>query len=206
MKPVWCSTEKPQMVPIPTEVKIHTTCNKVYFRDVITEHTMTELCKELHRVDDELFCISRDYSIPPIPIYLFITTDGGEFYAVLRAIDCISQLTSSVYTIVDGFVASAGTLLSIVGKKRFIQPSGYMLIHQLRSNVWGKMKDIEDEVENLKKIMTYIKKLYCKKTHISEEQLEKMLKGECTLDAEECIKNGLVDTIYTTSSSKKRCK
>jgi len=204
MKHVWSSSNEKQTTP--TEVKMHTTCNKIYFRDAITEHTMSELCKELIRVDDELFSISRDYTIPPMPIYLFITTDGGEVYAVLRAIDCISQLTSSVYTIIDGFVASAGTLLSIVGKKRFIQPSGYMLIHQLRSNVWGKMKDIEDEVENLKKIMDYIKNLYSKKTRISPEQLEKMLKSESILDASECIKNGLVDAIYTTSSSKKRCK
>jgi ATP-dependent Clp protease protease subunit len=111
-----------------------------------------------------------------------------------------------VYTIVDGLVASAGTLLSIVGKKRFIQPSGYMLIHQLRSNVWGKMKDIEDEVENLKKLMMYIVKLYSKKTNISSEQLEKMLKNECILEADECIKNGLVDKIYTTSNNKKSCR
>ena len=206
MKPVWCSNIGKLPEPIVTEVKLHTNYNKVYFRDVINEHTMSELCKELNRVDEELFYMSKDYSLPTIPIYLFITTDGGEVYAVLRAIDCISQLTSPVYTIVDGLVASAGTLLSIVGKKRFIQPSGYMLIHQLRSNVWGKMKDIEDEVENLKKLMMYIVKLYSKKTNISSEQLEKMLKNECILEADECIKNGLVDKIYTTSNNKKSCR
>lgn len=204
MKYVWCSNvEKPSH---DTEVKLYTTHNKIYFRDIINEHTMSELCKELNRVDDELFCISKDYKIPSIPIYLFITTDGGEVYAVLRTIDCISQLSSSVYTIVDGLVASAGTLLSIAGKKRFIQPSGYMLIHQLRSNLWGKMNDIEDEVENLKKLMKYIVKLYNKKTHISQEQLEKLLKSECTMDAEECIKNGLVDDIYKTMNNKKRSR
>jgi ATP-dependent protease ClpP protease subunit len=206
MKPVWCSNVEKLPISVVNEVKLHTNYNKVYFRDVINEHTMSELCKELNRVDEELFYMSKDYSLPTIPIYLFITTDGGEVYAVLRAIDCISQLTSPVYTIVDGLVASAGTLLSIVGKKRFIQPSGYMLIHQLRSNVWGKMKDIEDEVENLKKLMIYIVKLYSKKTNISSEQLEKMLKNECILEADECIKNGLVDKIYTTSNNKKSCR
>lgn len=205
MKHVWCSNVEKQP-PVVNEVKIYTTYNKVYFRDIINEHTMSELCKELNRVDDELFCISKDYTVSTIPIYLFITTDGGEVYAVLRAIDCISQLSSSVYTIVDGLVASAGTLLSIAGKKRFIQPSGYMLIHQLRSNLWGKMKDIEDEVENLKKLMTYIVKLYNNKTNISPEQLEKLLKSECTMDAEECIKNGLVDDIYRAVTSKKRSR
>lgn len=206
MKPVWCSNIGKLPEPIVTEVKLYTNYNKVYFRDVINEHTMSELCKELNRVDEELFYMSKDFSVPTIPIYLFITTEGGEVYAVLRAIDCIKQLTSPVYTIIDGLVASAGTLLSIVGKKRFIQPSGYMLIHQLRSNVWGKMKDIEDEVENLKKLMIYIVNLYSKKTNISSDQLEKMLKSECILDAEECIKNGLVDEIYTTGSNKKRCR
>lgn len=109
---------------------------------------MSDLCKEMIQLDNSLNYIAKDYSIPTIPIFLFITTDGGEFYAVLRAIDCISQLSSPVYTVVDGFVASTGTLLSIVGKNVLYNR---VLIHQLRSSVWGKMKDIEDEVENLKK-------------------------------------------------------
>jgi ATP-dependent Clp protease protease subunit len=203
MKPVWCSNDEKTTTPV-KEVKIYTNYNKVYFRDDINEHTISELCKELNNVDDQLFSISKAYSVPSIPIYLFITTDGGEIYAVLRAIDCISHLSSHVYTVIDGLVASAGTLLSIVGKKRFIQPSGYMLIHQLRSNVWGKMKDIEDEVENLKKLMTYIVKLYDKNTNIPSDQLDKILKSECILDADECIKNGLVDEIYSPLKNKKR--
>jgi ATP-dependent Clp protease protease subunit len=160
-------------------------------------------------MDEELYSMSNDYSIPLVPIYLFITTNGGELYAVLRAIDCISQLNTDVYTVIDGLVSSAGTLLSIVGKKRFIQPSGHMLIHQLRSSFWGKMRDIEDEVDNLKKLTSYIIQLYTKKTKITQEDLEKILKCECILNAEECMKNGLVDEIYTVSSSsrsKKRCR
>lgn len=56
--------------------------------------------------------------------------------------------------------------------------------------------------------MIYIVKLYKKHTTIDTEQLEKMLKSECILDAEECIQNGLVDKIYTESSgrNKKRCR
>lgn len=206
MRPVWCSTEP--VVSGSSESKIYSINNRVYFRDMITENSITQLCKELISMDDTLYSMVKEYSIPPIPIYLFITTDGGEFYAVARAIDCISQLSADVYTVIDGFVASAGTLLSIIGKKRFIQPSAYMLIHQIRSSIWGKMRDIEDEVDNLKKITTYIIKMYTKKTNITEEELVKILKCECIWDAEECIKHGMVDAIYQVSSvkSKKRRK
>lgn len=40
MKPVWCSNVEKPPVPVVNEVKIYTIYNKVYFRDVINEHTM----------------------------------------------------------------------------------------------------------------------------------------------------------------------
>ena len=214
MSVIWCSNKSHTTNNITddvtsTEIKLLCNNNKIYFRDSITERSMSELCKELRTMDENLCSMSKAYSIKEIPIYLFITSDGGELYAVLRAIDCISQLTSSVYTVVDGFVSSAGTLLSIVGKRRFMQPSSYMLIHQLRSSVSGKMNDMEDEVNNLKKLTGYIINLYEKKSNIKEDELLQILESECIWNADECIQKGLVDFIYNPSylaKSKKRCK
>ena len=39
----------------------------------------------------------------------------------------------SIYTVIEGYTASAGTLISVYGRKRFIRKNTYMLIHQLSS-------------------------------------------------------------------------
>ena len=72
------------------------------------------------------------------PIKLYITSNGGYVYQVFSIIDTIKSLVVPVHTICKGFVASAGTLLSLAGEKRFITKNSYMLIHELRAGTWGK--------------------------------------------------------------------
>lgn len=63
---------------------------------------------------------------------------GGTILAAYTAVDTIKNSRVDIHSIVEGYVASAGTLLSVVCSKRYIQPIGYMLIHQLTSYISGK--------------------------------------------------------------------
>jgi ATP-dependent protease ClpP protease subunit len=145
---------------------IYSNFNHIYFNNDITSDTAFELNKELRKVQTQIKTISASLNLEPQPIYLHLTTNGGDIYSALSIIDCIESLTIPLYTVIDGFVASAGTLISIIGKKRYMTANSYMLIHQLRSGYWGKMSDIEDEVSNLKKLMKHISKFYLNKTKI----------------------------------------
>lgn len=49
----------------------------------------------------------------------------------------MSELTIPIYTVIDGYVASVGTLISVCGNKIYIGKNAYMLIRELRSGVWG---------------------------------------------------------------------
>jgi ATP-dependent Clp endopeptidase proteolytic subunit ClpP len=172
---------------------VHTFNNRIYFNDNITSESVSLLNKELRHMEEKMILIGTTFKIEPPPIYLYLTTDGGEIYSAMSVIDCITSSKVPVYTVVDGFVASAGTLISIAGKKRFILPNAYMLIHELRSGVWGKMSDITEEYVNLKKLMDHLMELYVSKTKISKKQLEKLLTKDSIWNAEECLKRGLVD-------------
>ena len=72
-----------------------------------------------------------DIKIEPKPITLYITSNGGYVYQVFSTIDTIRGMKIPVNTVCKGFVASAGTLLSLAGKKRLITESSYMLIHEI---------------------------------------------------------------------------
>ena len=177
---------------------ITTSTNHIYFNDDITYESAFALNKELRHLENKLRHDAINYgtSVDNVPIYLHITTNGGSIYAAFSIIDCIQGLRVPVYTVCDGFVASAGTLISVSGKKRFIQPNAYMLLHQLSSSVWGKMAEIEDEFDNLKKLMEHLVTHYVKRTKINRKTLEKLLKKDVIWNVEECIKQGVVDEIY----------
>lgn len=191
----------PFMLPKSSNTNVHSVHNRIYFNDDITQDSISALNRELRTMDDKLSVLALTYQMDPPPIYLYLTTDGGEIYAAMSAIDCIKQLRCPVYTVVDGFVASAGTLLSLAGKKRFIQPNGYMLIHELRSGMWGKMTSLTEEYDNLKKIMNHLIQFYTEHTKLKEKQLEKLLIKDSIWNATECIQKGVADAVYQPPST-----
>lgn len=185
----------PFMLPKISNTNIHSTHNCIYFNDDITNESMTALNRELRSLDDKMAVFSITYRMEPPPIYLYITSNGGDIHAVMSAVDCISQLRSPVYTVVDGFVASAGTILSVAGHKRYILPNAYMLIHELRSGMWGKMNEITEAYDNLKKVMEHLIQFYVERTPFKAKQLEKLLKKDTIWNAQECLEKGLVDEL-----------
>ena len=72
-----------------------------------------------------------------------------------------------------------------------------MLIHQLSSECWGKMSEIEDEYLNLKSIMEKLRRHYRTHTKIPEKELRKLLKHDLWLDADKCIQYGLATKLWT---------
>lgn len=177
---------------------VYTHFNHVYFNDDITYESMFALCKELRQVEHKLKTTALSLNTDPQPIYLHITTHGGCIHAAFSAVDCMEQLSVPVYTVADGFVASAGTLLTLAGEKRYITSNAYMLIHELRSGVWGKMTSIDEEYLNLKKVMDHITKFYMDKTSISKKALEKILTKDIIWNTQECLDKGLVEEVYLT--------
>lgn len=128
------------------------------------------------------------------PIYLHINSYGGGVYAALTAIDVIQSSKIPIYTIVEGTAASAATIMSVVGRKRYIRPNAHMLIHQIRSWVTGKMNEIEDEYTNLTNLTKKIKNIYIKNTNLKD--LDNLLSHDLWWDADKCLEVGLVDKLY----------
>jgi ATP-dependent Clp protease protease subunit len=178
-----------------SNINCHTIDNNIYFNDDITMETITILNKELRNLQNKLLIQSIKFGIEPSPIKLHITTYGGSIHAAFSAIACIKSIKVPVHTICDGYVASAGTLISVCSSKRFIHRHSNMLIHELRSSLWGKFSDIEEEFGNLKKMMNKIKDIYLEHSKLKKKNLDDILKKDQDFDADECLKYGLVDEI-----------
>jgi ATP-dependent protease ClpP protease subunit len=70
-----------------------------------------------------------------------------------------------------------------------------MLIHQLRSAMWGKFEELKDDFENCKTLMTHLKKIYIENTNLKDEELDEILKKDISWSAQICLEKGLVHQI-----------
>jgi ATP-dependent Clp endopeptidase proteolytic subunit ClpP len=170
--------------------------NHIYFHAEVDRDNIFELIEHIRKCELENIITALKLNLEEIPIYLHISSFGGSVFDALTAIDVIQSCKVPVYTIIEGATASAGTLMSVVGKKRYMRPNAYMLIHQLSSGFWGKMSEIEDDFQNNKILMDKIMDIYKEHADIPKKQLGEVLKHDLWWDTEKCQKYGLVDEIW----------
>ena len=178
------------------EIKIYRELNHIYFYSEIDRNTISKLNILLREAEEYCIITALKLRIDLVPIYLHIYSNGGYIHAAFSTIDVINSSKVPVYSIIEGATASAGTLISIVCKKRYIRPTAYMLIHQLTSEIWGKMDAIIDEYKNLSQLMKRITDIYTSYSSLTPKKLDKLLKHDLWLDAKKSIKYGLVDEMY----------
>jgi ATP-dependent Clp endopeptidase proteolytic subunit ClpP len=170
--------------------------NKILFYADIDEGSVLELNRVLLEMDIKLQSVGLafDGAYEPV-IHLHLNTFGGSIFAAFSTVDTIRRMKSKVYTYIDGSVASAGTLISAIGSKRYMGQHAHLLIHQLSSGVYGKFSEMEDEIFNCANLMRLLKDFYKKNTKLPMKKLDELLKRDIWLNAEECLQYGIVDEI-----------
>jgi len=183
------------------ESEIYRENNHVYFYSEINRKKIQTLVKLLKEAEEYCIITSHKLSVGTIPIFLHISSLGGYIYSALIAVDVIQNCSIPVHSIVEGSVASAATLISIVCKKRYMLPNSHMMIHQLSSEMFGKMNELTDEYTNLTDTMNLLKTMYMKYAGFSKKKLEKLLSHDLMLNSKKAMKYKLVDELYVNSKS-----
>lgn len=179
----------------------------VYFCTAVNARSINLLNKLLREAAEEALAAVQDVkkalptsvakcTVRPKEITLHISSWGGGVHAAMAGVDTIKNLKVPVHTVILGYAASAGTLLSVCGAKRFIHRNAIGLVHELRSTTgWGKMSSLRDEMGNFERMSNHLIRYYVEHTKLTEEELRKMMSRDCEWDAEDCLKHGLVDEI-----------
>ena len=173
--------------------------NHIWFNANVTNDSIQSLIHVIHIKNKELNKIKNkftNFDITPKPIFLHINSYGGDLFESMAGIDSIINSDIPIHTIVEGTAASAGTLLAMVGERRYITRHSYMLIHQLSGGMWGTMAELEDDHNNNKQLMERLYKLYTEYSNLTKSKLKKILKKDIWWDADKCIEVGIVDGIY----------
>tara|TARA_B100001093_G_C26846489_1_gene1023029 strand:- start:2612 stop:3172 length:561 start_codon:yes stop_codon:yes gene_type:complete len=161
--------------------------NKIYYSGPINDQT-------IFAITTGIITLQQEPSITNIDLH--IQSGGGALLPTLNLVDIIKNSDIPINTYVDGYAASAASLISVVGAQRFINKHGVILIHQLKMGVeYGKFSDIKDQTENANTLMQIIKDIYLENTNLSLEKLEYLLDHDYWLNATTLKKYGLVDII-----------
>jgi len=169
--------------------------NRIYFYCPIGDYEALEMNRLLRRLDVEMKYLSDRLSCKPVPIHLHIHSPGGSLFAGLSIVDSIKSCKTEVFTYIDGSAASAATLISISGKKRFMTENSFMLIHQPQLEWSGKLDEFRDEIENQKSLYEKLTNIYLNNSKMEKDELDELLQHELWLDAQKCLELGLIDKI-----------
>lgn len=178
-----------------TGTTVQSTNNNIYFYGGVSESSTLQLKTKLEELDLHLQTIAIHYKIEAPPIHLHIQSYGGSLLHTFYIMDVIKTLKTPVYTYIDGFAASAATLMSVCGKRRFMTESSVMLVHQLSSGASGKFEEIKNEYSNLVEFMEIIKKTYLNYGNISSDNLDALLKQDLWLNSKKSLEYGFIDEI-----------
>lgn len=170
--------------------------NHIYFYSSVSKDSILKLNDLIIEIKKNVLEAQKKYPTTIIeskPIYLHINSYGGSVFAAYTAIDIINNSSIPIYTIIEGASASAATLISVCGKKRYMCKNASMLIHQLSSWMSGKMNELDDEYQNLEEMMNKIKKIYLENTKIKKNEIDELLKHDLWWDFDKSKKYGLFD-------------
>lgn len=169
--------------------------NRIYFYSGVTRPKILKLNKGIFNLNVSMLSKTGPLEYEPPPIKLHINSYGGSVFAGLSAIDYIKNSKVPVHTIIDGCAASAATLMSCVGSRRFMHRNACMLVHQLSGLMWGKFQEMKDDMENSEMLMKKIKNIYREHTKIPKREMDEILKHDIWWEAEKCLEYGLIDEI-----------
>ena len=177
----------------------------IFFYTTINNTTAIQFQTELNKIYKSILenvnaAQVRGYQLVFPPIKIHFNSPGGGIFAAFMMIDTLRLLKQRdprvvIHTIIEGISASAATLISVTGDKRFCTKYGYMLIHQLSGSTGGKYNEIKDNMENINELMDRIKQIYQDHTTIPKEDFDSILSHDRYWNAKKCLKMGLIDEI-----------
>jgi ATP-dependent Clp protease protease subunit len=157
----------------------------------ICEGAVNEFREDFFRLE------SSDQEIIPI----IVDSYGGDVYALHAMLSIIESSTKKVATICDGKAFSCGAVLLSAGDHgmRFISKYGYVLVHQVSHEYYGKFSDIAVSAEHCSELnsnlLLMLDKNCKKKSGTFEKMLIKNNNADLYLDAKATYQLGIADHI-----------
>lgn len=181
----------------------------ITFFEEVKSSTVETVIKEIMKInyDDQDYTEkcqqwARDNNMPqtPVtltPINLILSTYGGSIYDGLALYDAIESSTTPVEITCTGKIMSMGIIIALAGKVRKAHKNTTFMIHQASGQTWGTITDMEESMEEKRRVNETIFNIIKQKTRIPEEKLDEVMnyKRDWFITAEEALELGIITEI-----------
>ncbi|EEK59184.1 Clp protease ClpP [Bacillus cereus] len=128
-------------------------------------------------------------------IHVHINSGGGSAFDGVAICNQLKQHSAEIIVHIDGWAASAASVIAMAGDKIIMPSNTMMMIHQASTFEYGNADLFEKTARNLRKIDSALAASYKKRFVGTDEELKQLLKDETWLTAEEAVALGLADEI-----------
>ncbi|MGW6192845.1 head maturation protease, ClpP-related [Bacillus cereus] len=128
-------------------------------------------------------------------IHVHINSGGGSAFDGVAICNQLKQHDAEVIVHIDGWAASAASVIAMAGDKIIMPSNTMMMIHQASTFEYGNADLFEKTARDLRKIDSALAASYKKRFVGTDEELKQLLKDETWLTAEEAVALGLADEI-----------
>jgi len=174
----------------------------LYLPKQVDQASMNALTKSILEINDNDEYIKKLYAVHdldynPKPIKIYIDSYGGAVYQCFGLLGVMEKSETPIHTIVTGAAMSCGFMILISGHKRFGYSLSTPLYHQVSTVARGKVQDVEEHLEETKRLQKKIEEITLNKTNISRKKLTEILKKKVDwyMSAEEALGLGVIDEI-----------
>jgi ATP-dependent Clp protease protease subunit len=130
-------------------------------------------------------------------IQILLSTYGGSVYDGLSLYDAIKNSKTEVDITCFGKIMSMGIIILLSAKTRKAYRNTTFMIHELSSGIIGKLADMEESIDEAKRINKVLFDIIEKETKITKSLLEDIYnkKKDWYFTAEEALEIGLITEI-----------
>ena len=174
----------------------------LYLPEQVNQESMNKLTKSIIEINKSDSYLKKLYGINdieyvPKPIEIYIDSYGGAVYQCFGLLGVMDKSVTPVHTIVTGAAMSCGFMILISGHKRFGYEMSTPLYHQVSSSSRGKVQDLEENLQETKRLQQKIEEITLQRTTISKKKLKEILKNKVDwyMTAQEALALGVIDEI-----------
>lgn len=131
------------------------------------------------------------------PITIYVSSYGGSVYDGLALIGVMKTSVTPIHTIATGKVMSMGFAITIAGHKRYSTPYTSFMIHSVSSMAWGQSQDLEESLDEVRRIENIMFNLITEKTSITAKFLKKLNKHkrDYYFDEHKALELGVISAV-----------
>lgn len=136
-------------------------------------------------------------------IVVRINSGGGDVFAANAIFTRLKDHSAKITVKIDGWAASAATIIAMAGDSIKIARNGVFMIHDPAMTVWDtfRAEDFEKMADELKVIKQSIVNTYAMKTHRKPEDIEALMAKETWWTGDTAVENGFCDELMFEEAS-----